>query len=85
MVVTSHCSIAGGLMMAGAFRKTSEQFVGRFMILTTVQLLSIMSIIAAVLYTKQPQGRHLTFNIMAVFVAMLAIQTVLLISGLRKK
>lgn len=76
--------LVGGLLVAPAIRKSAEQFVMKFMILTTVQLLSALSIIAAVIYTKQPQARHLAFNILAFFVALLIIQSVLLVIGLNK-
>ena len=75
----------GGAIVSPGFKGESEGFVMRFMVITTVQLLSVLSLIAAVLYTKQPQGRHLTYNIIGVFLALLIIQSALLVVVANKK
>lgn len=57
---------------------THESFVLRFMGLTTFQLLGVLSIIGAVVYSGIPLIRHIVYNLMGVFLAMLVVQSIAL-------
>lgn len=74
----------GGLMFSPAFKETGEKYVGRFLVLTTFQMLAVLALVLAVVYTKVPNSRMLVFNVIGVFLSMLAVQSVLLVSGLKR-
>lgn len=77
--------VVGGAAVMQGVKKSPENFVLRFMSLTTFQLLAILSIIAAVIYSDVHQARHVVFNIMGVFVCLLAAQSFFLVSALNQK
>jgi len=74
-----------GLIITPGFKQEAEKFVTRFMVTTTVQLLSMLSIIAAILYTKQPNGRQIAFSLIGVFLMLLVVQTTMLIRNMKSK
>ncbi len=69
----------GMLIIAPGLNRTAENFVGRFLILTTVQMLSALSVIAAIVYKKVEMARPMGFHLIVVFLVLLTIQSVLLI------
>lgn len=71
--------ILGTLIISPGLNKSPENFVGRFLILTTVQMLSVLSVILALVYTKFPEARTMGFHLITIFCFLLAVQSVLLI------
>lgn len=61
-----------------------SQFIGRFMIATTVQMLSALSIIAATVYLKIPESFKQALLFILCFVIHLLLQSVYLVHQTRK-
>lgn len=76
--------LLGGLMFSSAFRETGEKYVMKFLVLTTFQMLAVLALVLAVVYVKVPNTRMLAFNVIGVFLSMLTVQSVLLVSGLKR-
>lgn len=74
----------GIVVIAPGLDKNPENFVGRFLILTTVQLLAAMSVLAALAYVKSPQMRELSLHFISAFVIVLGIQSFLLVKWVNK-
>lgn len=79
ILTESFIYLLGILIVAPGFKQSPERFVGRFMILTTVQMLSAMSILLAFVYSKQQEVKTLIFHFVCIFVILLIIQSILLI------
>jgi len=75
--------LVGGLMIVPAFKQKAENFTLRFLVLTTAQMFSALSIVAALAYVKIPNARAIGFNLISVFLVFLTVQSVLLVKGLR--
>ncbi len=70
----------GGIpLITPAFRQDAEKFVGRFLVLTTVQLLLAMSILLAFVVSKQTDAKLMCFHFISLFVIILIIQSLGLI------
>ena len=70
----------GGIpLITPAFRQDPEKFVGRFLVLTTVQLLFAMSILLAFVVSKQTDAKLMCFHFISLFVIILIIQSLGLI------
>lgn len=74
----------GIVVIAPGLDKKPENFVGRFLILTTVQLLAAMAVLAALAYVKHPEMRSLSLHFISAFVLVLAVQSVLLVQLVNK-
>lgn len=73
--------VLGLLIMNPLFVKNSEQFVGRFLILTTVQMLAVMSILMAFWYSDKSNLKASGLQLVSVFVFFLLGQSILLIQS----
>ncbi len=70
----------GGIpLITPSFRQDPEKFVGRFLVLTTVQLLLAMSILLAFIVSKQSDAKMMCFHFISLFVIILIIQSLGLI------
>ena len=69
----------GVLIAAPGLTKNPENFVFRFLTLTTMQLLGALAVMAAVIFVKFPEAKHLCFHLITVFCTLLMVQSVLLI------
>ncbi len=74
----------GIIVIAPGLDKNPDNFVGRFLILTTIQLLSAMSVLAGLAYIKAPEMRELSLHFISVFVIVLGIQSFLLVKWVNK-
>ena len=74
---------AGAILVSPGLDKEPENFVNRFLILTTVQLLAAMSMLAALAYLKMPDMRTVALQFVAVFVVLLALQSFFLVKGVK--
>lgn len=74
----------GIIVIAPGLDKNPENFVGRFLILTTVQLLAAMSVLAALAYVQIPEMRTLSLHFISAFVIVLGIQSFLLVKWVNK-
>jgi Mg/Co/Ni transporter MgtE len=78
--VTISVIFGGGIpIIAPSFRQDPEKFVGRFLVLTTVQLLLAMSILLAFIVSKQSDAKMMCFHFISLFVLILIIQSLGLI------
>ena len=74
----------GVLVIAPGLDKNPENFVGRFLILTTIQLIAAMSVLAALAYAKVPEMRSLSLHFISAFVLVLGVQSYLLVRWINK-
>lgn len=73
--------ISGGILMATSFSKAPDVFVNRFMILTTFQFLFVLAILGAVWYKMNMHLKAFGFQFIAVFVALMIVQSILLVKS----
>lgn len=87
LIVTTLCVVAflTILIAAPVVGKSGEQFVGRFLILTTTQMLSIMSVILAVWYADKVHLKAVGLQMVSLFIIVLALQSILLIQSNNKQ
>ena len=76
--------LLGIILIAPALQKDPKNFVGKFLILTTVQMLSIMSVFAAIVFVKFQSLQFVILHTLAFFVALMIIQSVLLVKLVNK-
>ncbi|MEN9999086.1 MAG: hypothetical protein RI922_2076 [Bacteroidota bacterium] len=82
MIISLAISIifAGGIpLITPSFHQDPEKFVGRFLVLTTVQLLLAMSILLAFIVSKQSDAKIMCFHFISLFVLLLIVQSIGLI------
>ena len=75
----------GAILIGPGLDKDPENFVNRFLILTTVQLLAAMSILAALAYLKMSDMRVVALQFISVFVILLAVQSFFLVKGVKNQ
>jgi len=85
-----HASIAvifilGLLIILPGFKSGPDNFALRFMALTTVQMLSMLSLILVLIVGKWPDARYWAFTAISMFIFLLAVQSVLFIREVNKK
>lgn len=69
----------GMQIIVPGIKKDPKNFVNRFLVLTTVQLLAVLSVLVAVTYAKIPDYKTIVFHIISVFIILMLIQSFLLI------
>jgi hypothetical protein len=74
----------GAFFVAPTINQGRETFVGKFLILTTFQILGFLSVAGALVFVKQPLLNTISYNMLIVFSSLLVIQSVLLISGVNR-
>lgn len=80
IALTISIIFGGGIpLITPSFRQDPEKFVGRFLVLTTVQLLLAMSILLAFVVSKQSDAKMMCFHFISLFVIILIIQSLGLI------
>lgn len=77
--------VGGTFIVAPGLVKSEENFVARFLILTTVQMLAVLSIILALVHLKYPQAKAIGFQLLFVFLFLMSIQSFLLVKLKNKK
>jgi hypothetical protein len=73
--------LIGTIIVAPALEKEPKNFVGSFLILTTVKMISILFVFAAVVYTKIENVKLIVLHALLVFVIILIFQSILLIKS----
>ncbi|TNE71651.1 MAG: hypothetical protein EP333_08760 [Bacteroidetes bacterium] len=81
--VVSILTLIGFILIIPALSDFSEQFVGKFMIMTTVQMLGILSYMVYVFITNPKSLQIVAANILPLFIVMLFFQSLLLIRSRR--
>lgn len=76
--------VVGTVIIAPGLEKEPKNFVGRFLILTTVQMLSVLAVFAAVIFVKFPNAKIIVLHSLAVFVLLMVLQSYLLLKNLKK-
>lgn len=71
--------IIGGIVVSSGFGKEGDVFVNRFLILTTFQLLAVLSILVAVAYKMNGHLKAFGFQFIAVFIFLMALQSFFII------
>ena len=72
-------SLGVPIVSVGLKKKEEGGFVGSFLILTTVQMLSTLSVLGAFVYTQVPQFREISLQLISVFIILLIVQSIFLI------
>ena len=76
--------LIGIFLIAPALQKEPKNFVGKFLILTTVQMLSIMSVFAAIVFVKFQSLQFIILHTLSFFVALMIIQSIILVRLVNK-
>ncbi|TNF47676.1 MAG: hypothetical protein EP305_07215 [Bacteroidetes bacterium] len=71
----------GVLIMAPGFSKGAQQFVMRFMVITTLQMLSVLSVIMVVAYRSIENAKWIGYHLLFLFCFFLFVQSFLLIKA----
>ncbi|MEY3237942.1 MAG: hypothetical protein RI883_2043 [Bacteroidota bacterium] len=71
--------VLGILIISPALNKSADEFALKFLLLTTVQMLSIFGIVGVLAFRKVPDFRTIGFNIISVFCILLFVQSFLLV------
>lgn len=77
--------LGGMLIVAPALNKDAEKFVIRFLLLTTVQLLSVFGSIGVLSFQRIPTVKSIGFHAVSLFCLFLFVQSFLLIKYNNKK
>ncbi len=77
--------VLGTLIIAPGLDKAPDNFVNRFLILTTVQLMSAMFAILTLVVAKVSHVKVVGYNLFAVFICLMIAQSVFLFLSIRKK
>jgi|GEM_PF-5276082 len=75
----------GLVIIVPGLKKGPENFSMRFLALTTVQMLLMLTFILVLITTKYPDARYLGFTGIFIFIFLMAIQSVMLIRAVNKK
>jgi hypothetical protein len=71
--------VLGIVIISPALNKGADEFALKFLLLTTVQMLSIFGIVGVLAFRKVPDFRSIGFNIISLFCILLFIQSFLLV------
>lgn len=71
--------LMGLVILLPAVEDKNEKFIARFMITTTVQMLGLLSYVVYVFVLKYEQIRFFSIDLLLLFVAILSVQSILLI------
>ena len=71
--------VLGSVIISPALNKGADEFALKFLLLTTVQMLSIFGIVGVLAFRKVPDFRLIGFNVISVFCILLFIQSFLLV------
>jgi hypothetical protein len=77
--------IVGILVTFPGIKKGGENFSIRFLLITTIQMLSMLSIILVLAFKKIEGVKVLGFSAIILFISLLAIQSFVLIRAMNKK
>lgn len=75
----------GGLIINSGFNKEPDIFVGRFFLLTTFQLLAILSILVAVAYKMNGHLKAFGFQFISIFILLMFLQSFFIVRINNKK
>lgn len=77
--------ILGILIILPGFKGEPDNFALRFLGLTTLQMLSMLTLIIILIFGKLPDMRYWAFSAISIFVALLSVQSALFIKEVNKK
>jgi hypothetical protein len=75
----------GIFIILPGLKKDSEYFAMRFIGLTTLQMLSMMILIAVLIFGNLPEQRYWTLTAIALFALLLSVQSFLFVKEVNKK
>ncbi len=75
----------GIFIILPGLKKDSEYFAMRFIGLTTLQMLSMMILIAVLIFGKLPEQRYWALTAIALFALLLSVQSFLFVKEVNKK
>ncbi len=76
--------LASTLIIAPGLDKASDNFVNRFLLLTTLQLLTMMVTILSLSLIKMNHFKVIGYHLLSVFIALLSAQAILLVRKIKK-
>jgi hypothetical protein len=76
--------LASTLIIAPGLDKASDNFVNRFLLLTTLQLLTMMVTILSLSLIKMNHFKAIGYHLLSVFIALLSAQAILLVRKIKK-
>ena len=76
--------LASTFIIAPGLDKASDHFVNRFLLLTTLQLLTMMVTILSLSLIKMTNFKAIGYHLLSVFIALLSVQAILLVRQIKK-
>ena len=76
--------LASTLIIAPGLDKASDNFVNRFLLLTTLQLLTMMITILSLSLIKMNNFKAIGYHLLVIFLALLSVQAILLVRQIKK-
>lgn len=76
--------LLGPVVLRKDLHNSSESFVLKFMVVTTLQLLAVLSLAAYVVFSGIKYARENVYHVIAVFILFLFVQSVILVRSRRK-
>ena len=76
--------LTGALIISPGLDKAPDNFVNRFTLLTTMQLLSVMVGVLILAMNKPPHFKMLGYHLFGIFVCLLVIQAISLVKMIKK-
>jgi len=76
--------LASTLIIAPGLDKASDNFVNRFLLLTTLQLLTMMVTILSLSLIKMNHFKAIGYHLLIVFIDLLSAQAILLVRKIKK-
>ena len=76
--------LASTLIIAPGLDKASDNFVNRFLLLTTLQLLTMMITILSLSLIKMNNFKAIGYQLLVIFLALLSVQAILLVRQIKK-
>lgn len=77
--------ISGLLISYPGIKKGAENFTLRFLVMTTMQLLSMMGLILVLAFMKIPNVKIVGYSSISVFILLLIVQSAYLVKEMNKK
>lgn len=75
----------GIIIILPSFKDQAESFALRFLAITTLQMLAMLSLVLILIVGEVPDMRYWAFSSISLFVALLTVQSILFIKEVNKK
>lgn len=83
LIIVASIFVLGTLIVAPGLNRSPHHFVLHFLVLTTVQMIALLSVAAALVYLRLDGFRTIVVHALALFLLFMVMQSVLLVKTSR--